>query len=119
VDGLRLIVWRVLLIGLFVSASVNTPAAALDPRRSIDQLLHRAYTQDDGLTGGVHAITQAPDGYLWVGSDSERIGGRLQVASREGLGTEVVMSAPARVAYKTRRPWPFDRYFANPLGETP
>lgn len=58
-----------LLIWVFVSMVAGTPATALDPTRSIVQMYHRAYTRDDGLSGGVHAIMQAPDGYLWIGTN--------------------------------------------------
>lgn len=63
---------RRILVGtwLFVGLLASTPATALDPARSIVQMFHRAYTRDDGLPGGVNAITQTPDGYLWIGTDS-------------------------------------------------
>jgi signal transduction histidine kinase/ligand-binding sensor domain-containing protein len=48
----------------------STPATALDATRSMEQMIHRAYTRDDGLPGHVHAISQSPDGYLWIGTDS-------------------------------------------------
>jgi hypothetical protein len=68
VSGQRLIVWRVLLIGLFVGPFAVAPASALDPTRSIVQMSHRAYTRDDGLPGGVSSIAQTKDGYLWIGT---------------------------------------------------
>ena len=66
----RLVHWRVLLIWLLVGWLTSTPAAALDPMRSVAQMFHRAYTRDDGLPGAVGAIAQTPDGYLWVGTAS-------------------------------------------------
>jgi PAS domain S-box-containing protein len=32
--------------------------------------LHTAWTARDGLTGGVRAIAQTPDGYLWLGTET-------------------------------------------------
>lgn len=43
------------------------PAAALDPARSIAQYKHTKWTVDDGAPRGVRAITQARNGYLWLG----------------------------------------------------
>ena len=69
-DGQKLVIWRVLLIAFAVSLGTVEPANALDSARSILQMFHRAYTRDDGLPGAVNAITQTPDGYLWVGTAS-------------------------------------------------
>src|SRR5208282_723925 len=46
-------------------------ALALDPSLDISQYAHRAWTDRDGLLpGAVYAITQTPDGYLWLGTQS-------------------------------------------------
>ena len=46
-------------------------ALALDPSLDISQYAHTAWTDRDGfLPGAVYAITQAPDGYLWLGTQS-------------------------------------------------
>src|SRR3974390_1069053 len=43
---------------------------ALDPARRITQYIHRVWTQEDGLPQDtVRAITQTPDGYLWIGTE--------------------------------------------------
>ena len=47
-------------------------------------------------------------GLVGMRERAERIGGRLEVTSREGGGTEVILSAPAQMAYKRRRLWPLD-----------
>ena len=41
-------------------------------------------------------------GLIGMRERATRIGGRLDVTSREGGGTEVVLFAPARAAYKGR-----------------
>lgn len=69
-DGQRLVVFWVSLACFVAGLLDGTPATALDPTRSVAQMFHRAYTRDDGLPGIVNAITQSPDGYLWIGVNS-------------------------------------------------
>jgi PAS domain S-box-containing protein len=46
-------------------------ALALDPSLDVSQYAHKAWTYRDGfLPGAVYAITQTPDGYLWLGTPS-------------------------------------------------
>jgi len=46
-------------------------ALALDASLDISQYAHTAWTDRDGfLPGAVYAITQTPDGYLWLGTQS-------------------------------------------------
>jgi len=46
-------------------------ALALDPSLDMSQYSHRAWTDRDGLLpGAVYAITETPDGYLWLGTQS-------------------------------------------------
>ena len=46
-------------------------ALALDPSLDVSQYAHTAWTYRDGfLQGAVDAITQAPDGYLWLATQS-------------------------------------------------
>ncbi len=41
------------------------------PMRSIDSFQHHTWTIDDGLpVNSVNAITQTPDGYLWLGTEA-------------------------------------------------
>jgi len=45
-------------------------AFALDPSLDISQYSHAAWSiQDGSLPGAVRAITQTPDGYLWLGTE--------------------------------------------------
>ena len=43
-------------------------ACALDPTRNLKQFQHTAWTIEGGMPGTIHAITQTPDGYLWLGA---------------------------------------------------
>src|SRR5262252_8781100 len=46
-------------------------ALALDPSQDASQYAHTAWTDRDGfLQGAVYSITQTPDGYLWLGTQS-------------------------------------------------
>jgi signal transduction histidine kinase/ligand-binding sensor domain-containing protein len=45
-------------------------ASALDPSRTMSQYVHDRWGEDNGfLQGAVYAISQSPDGYLWVGTE--------------------------------------------------
>src|ERR1044072_7516968 len=45
-------------------------ALALDPALDVSQYAHAAWKIDDGFTNSeINAITQTPDGYLWLGTD--------------------------------------------------
>jgi len=45
-------------------------AFALDPRLSISQYAHTAWTFRDGLsTGNIFSMAQTPDGYFWLGGE--------------------------------------------------
>ena len=66
--------------------------------------------RDDGV--GIVAPLIGDEGAMHFGlvgmrERAERVGGRIEVTSREGQGTEVIMVAPARIAYKRRWLWPF------------
>jgi signal transduction histidine kinase/ligand-binding sensor domain-containing protein len=53
---------------LLVIALLGVRAAfALDPERHISELAHRSWGSKDGAPGFARAITQTPDGYLWIG----------------------------------------------------
>ena len=55
------------LSGLFCSPAL----AALDPSLDISQYAHTAWTFRNGfLHGAVYTIAQAPDGYLWLGTQT-------------------------------------------------
>ncbi len=55
-------------LALALSVLWASPSAAIDPTRSLAQMSHTSYARDEGLPGGVTAVTQAPDGYLLVGT---------------------------------------------------
>jgi len=47
-----------------------SPALALDPSVAISQYAHTAWTVRDGFSlGNIYAMAQAPDGYLWFGTE--------------------------------------------------
>ena len=56
--------FAVVVLGLLVSS----PATSLDPTRSIAQFHHTSWTIADAMPANIWAITQTPDGYLWLGS---------------------------------------------------
>jgi ligand-binding sensor domain-containing protein len=48
------------------------PASALSPHRLLTQYMHDVWTPRTGAPfGSIHALTQTPDGYLWIGTASE------------------------------------------------
>ncbi len=61
---------RCLMTGLAVVCFFGE-ARALDPNRQTSQYVRERWTTRSGLPeGGVHAIAQTPDGYLWIGTDN-------------------------------------------------
>ena len=57
---------RLLVASCLIVCFVHT-TYALDPNRSIAQYIHDVWGSDKGFPGGpVNAITQTPDGYLWI-----------------------------------------------------
>ena len=59
--------WALPLLGM---ACFFPSAHALDPNRMMSQYVHEKWNADRGLSGHVFAITQTPDGYLWIGTDN-------------------------------------------------
>ena len=58
--------------GVWVSILLASSACAfaLDPSLDISQYAHTAWKIDEGfLKGGVYAMAQTPDGYLWLGTE--------------------------------------------------
>src|SRR6187402_1663506 len=52
-----------------LGAVLAAPASALDPEKAITQYLHETWQGEQGLPqNSVWAITQAADGYLWLGT---------------------------------------------------
>lgn len=59
-----------LILGLASVLACGTCAFASDPSLELSQYGHTAWTiQGSGLKAGVRAITQTPDGYLWLGTE--------------------------------------------------
>src|SRR5208337_4750099 len=57
-------------IWLLMLLVFTTCAFALDPSLDISQLAHTAWRVRDGFgKGPIHSIAQAPDGYLWLGTE--------------------------------------------------
>jgi signal transduction histidine kinase len=73
----------------------------------------RLSVRDDGIGAVSSKLTSNNGnghfGLVGMRERAERIGASLRISSREGRGTEVVMTAPAHIAYKRRRLWPLDR----------
>ncbi len=58
-----------LLAALLVVCLAGT-AEALDPNRAVSDYLHDRWDIEQGFVGGpVYAISQTPDGYLWLGTE--------------------------------------------------
>ena len=59
-----------LILSLVSVLARSTPAFASDLPLELSQYSHTAWTiQGGGLKGSVRAITQTPDGYLWLGTE--------------------------------------------------
>jgi ligand-binding sensor domain-containing protein len=46
------------------------PAHALDPGKALSECSVETWRSRDGIVGWIRAITQTPDGYLWVGTNA-------------------------------------------------
>jgi ligand-binding sensor domain-containing protein/signal transduction histidine kinase len=58
------------LVLAIATMSLACPAHAIDPNRTIAQYIRERWSADRGFNGGaVTALTQTPDGYLWIGTD--------------------------------------------------
>jgi signal transduction histidine kinase len=95
------------------NAAMHARATRLDALLVYGRRELQLAVSDDG-TGIPGSVLQAgsPEGhYGLVGmrERAERIGGRLTVSSREGAGTEVTLTVPARAAYSARRSSFLDR----------
>src|SRR6266496_1315007 len=62
--------FRRLAIGLAIMCFHSSSVQALDPKRAVSEYIHSAWNVQQGFPGGsVYAITQTPDGYLWLGTE--------------------------------------------------
>src|SRR6185369_11853517 len=60
---------RWLILALLAGWSFQT-AEAIDPNRTMSQYVRDRWGIESGFPGGpVYAIDQAPDGYLWLGTE--------------------------------------------------
>src|SRR5580700_453673 len=58
------------LVLLLAVICVSCPAYAIDPNRAISEYLRERWFSDRGFNGGGgSALSQTPDGYLWIGTD--------------------------------------------------
>jgi signal transduction histidine kinase/ligand-binding sensor domain-containing protein len=58
--------WLLPIVGLFAQS-----AQAVDPARAISQYVRDRWGPDQGFPRGpVYAISQTPDGYLWIGTEA-------------------------------------------------
>ncbi|MGD1092928.1 MAG: two-component regulator propeller domain-containing protein [Bryobacteraceae bacterium] len=63
--------WLPLLAGAFLIVTLIKPAYALDPNRALSQYVRERWGTEQGFPRGpVYAITQTPDGYLWIGTEA-------------------------------------------------
>jgi len=59
------------IVCLALLLSCSACAFALDPSLDVSQYAHTAWTVRDGfIKGPIHSITQTPDGFLWLGTES-------------------------------------------------
>jgi ligand-binding sensor domain-containing protein/AraC-like DNA-binding protein len=59
-----------MMLGIILILRVYT-GFALDPRKSMDFYRHNIWTVEDGLPmNSVISITQTPDGYIWLGTET-------------------------------------------------
>lgn len=62
--------WLALLLG-WTLLGWTPPGYALDPARTLTQYVRQHWGAESGFPSGpVYAISQTPDGYLWIGTDA-------------------------------------------------
>jgi signal transduction histidine kinase/ligand-binding sensor domain-containing protein len=62
--------FRPIALFLLLLSFLAIPASALDPHKTIAQLVHTAWTGRDGAPSSIQSLAQTTDGYLWLGSAS-------------------------------------------------
>ncbi len=55
---------------ILVGLCASVPMFGIDRDLRLDQLYHTAWTAKDGAPGGIVAMAQTADGYLWLGAPS-------------------------------------------------
>jgi len=58
------------ILALLTAMLCGSPAAALDPNRTLQQFDHTSWTIRSGAPSGINALAQTTDGYLWLGTNS-------------------------------------------------
>lgn len=62
--------WRAALLGVLAALATPTGADAIDPQRALSQYIRDRWGPERGFPGGpVYAISQTPDGYLWIAAE--------------------------------------------------
>lgn len=67
-QGRTRLLWLWPCLACILALLIPGPVRSLDPTRSIAQFHHTSWTIADGMPANIWAITQTPDGYLWLGS---------------------------------------------------
>lgn len=84
------------------------PCHAIDPHRKMSQYVRDRWGTEQGFPpGSVYAITQTPDGYLWIGSEAGllRFDGLNFSQIRDPAGSITLTSVVALVADKDGSLW--------------
>jgi ligand-binding sensor domain-containing protein len=59
---------KTFILALLTAMLCGSPAAALDPNRTLQQFDHTSWTIHSGAPSGINALAQTTDGYLWLGT---------------------------------------------------
>jgi signal transduction histidine kinase len=88
------------------NAARHANAKALEAILSYGRSELRLTLRDDGVGMSSEILAsgekQGHFGLIGMRERAERIGGRLNVASRDGAGTEITLTVPGRAAYNRR-----------------
>lgn len=94
------------------NAVQHASAKAIDAILSYGRTELRLTIRDDGVGMSQSIVTTGEKaghyGLIGMRERAKRIGGRLEVKSREGAGTEIALSIPGPAAYKDQRARLFD-----------
>jgi signal transduction histidine kinase/ligand-binding sensor domain-containing protein len=87
-------VWHSGCLRAFVAVALLAPTlCGLDPNSSIAGYIHDKWSADQGFPGGaVNAISQTPDGYLWIGGDQGLV--RFDGVSFSRINSTAIQAGP-------------------------
>ncbi len=87
-------VWHSGCLRVFVAVALLAPSLfGLDPSSSIAGYIHDKWSADQGFPGGaVNAISQTPDGYLWIGGDQGLV--RFDGVSFSRINSSAIPAGP-------------------------